>query len=151
MTKRKPLIGLCEATKLYGADNVTFIRPRYVPEGSCEWCGSPIENKRRKSCCCEECTRQFLWATSSVMYANSGSAGGYRNHMFRRDNYTCQKCGEFHAEINKYGIPLPTTDGELDLHHKIPVSQGGTDAPDNLVTWCRKCHKEWHKEHGVEY
>ena len=71
--------------------------------------------------------------------------------MFRRDDYTCQRCGEVHRLINENGIPLPTTDGELDLHHKKPVSQGGTDDPDNLVTWCRKCHKEWHKEHGVKY
>ena len=151
MSNRKPLISLCEATKLYGGEKVSFIRPRYVPKGVCEWCGSPLPNKRRKSCCCKECTDNFLIATSSLCYSNSGSAGGYRNHIFRRDDYTCQNCGEPHRKINGYGIPLPTTDGQLDLHHKIPRSQGGTDAPDNLITWCRKCHKQWHKEHGVEY
>lgn len=148
---RKALISFCEAGEKYGWEKVCFERPRFVPKGSCEWCGSPIQNKRRKSCCCEECTYKFRVATSSVMYANTGSASGYRNHMFRRDDYTCQKCGAFHAEINENGIPLPTTDGELDLHHINPVSQGGTDAPDNLVTWCRKCHKEWHKENGIKY
>ena len=151
MKKRRPLITLGEASREYGTQNVTFVRPRYVPEGSCEWCGGVITNKRRTSCCCPECSQKFQIATSSVMYANSGSAGGYRNHIFRRDNYTCQKCGTFHAKINENGIPLPTTDGELDLHHKVPVSQGGTDDPDNLSTWCRTCHKEWHKENGVEY
>ena len=149
--KRRPLIGLCEASKLYGAENVTFTRPRYVPEGFCEWCGSEITNKRRTSCCCKECTDKFLAATSSVMYVNTKSASGYRNHIFRRDNYTCQKCGTFHALVNENGIPLPTTDRELDLHHKTPVSQGGTDDSGNLITWCRTCHKTWHKEHGIEY
>lgn len=150
--KRRPaLISLYKATELYGVDKTTFKRPRYVPEGACEWCGSPLPNKRRKSCCCDECTFEFAKATTPIMYANTGSAGGYRNHMFRRDDYTCQKCGEVHRLINENGIPLPTTDGELDLHHKKPVSQGGTDDPDNLVTWCRKCHKEWHKEHGIKY
>lgn len=144
--KRKPLISLNQAQKLYGIAETTFIRPRYMPDGVCEWCGSPLLNKRRKSCCCEECTRKFLIATSSIMYANTGSAGGYRNHILRRDDYTCQKCGEFHRKINENGIPLPTTDGELDVHHIIPVSEGGTDAPDNLITWCRKCHKEWHRK-----
>ena len=144
--KRKPLISLNQAQKLYGVEKTTFIRPRYMPDGACEWCGSPLLNKRRKSCCCEECTRKFLIATSSIMYANTGSAGGYRNHILRRDDYTCQKCGELHRKINENGIPLPTTDGELDVHHIIPVSEGGTDAPDNLITWCRKCHKEWHRK-----
>lgn len=148
---RRALMPLHKAQELYGIDKTTFIRPRYVPEGACEWCGSPLPNKRRKSCCSEECNRKFLNATCAVMYANTGSAGGYRNHIFRRDNYTCQKCGTFHAAVNVNGIPLPTTDGELDLHHKEPVSRGGTDNPDNLVTWCRYCHKEWHREQGIEY
>lgn len=151
MSKRRRLINLGEASLLYGAENVTFRRPRYVPEGFCEWCGGKITDKRRTSCCCAECTQKFQIETSSVMYANSGSASGYRNHIFRRDNYTCQNCGEFHAVINENGIPVPTTDGELDLHHKTLVSQGGTDDPANLITWCRKCHREWHKKHGIEY
>lgn len=147
---RRKLMTLCMAQHTYGVEKTTFNRPRYVPKGSCEWCGS-ILPKRRKSCCCEECNKKFLIATSAIMYANTGSAGGYRNHIFRRDNYTCQNCRDFHAAVNENGFYLPTTDGELDLHHKIPVSKGGTDDPDNLVTWCRKCHKEWHREHGVEY
>lgn len=151
MKERRRLISLSEASRLYGAENVTFRRPRYVPDGFCEWCGGKITNKRRTSCCCQECTQKFQIMTSSVMYDNTGSASGYRNHMFRRDNYTCQKCGAFHAAVNEYDLPLPTTDGELDLHHKKPVSQGGTDDPENLVTWCRICHKQWHQEHGVKY
>lgn len=148
---RKPLISLYHAQELWGKEKTTFKRPRYVPEGACEWCGNPLPNKRRKSCCCDECTFEFAKATTPVMYANTGSAGGYRNHIFRRDNYTCQNCGKFHVIVNDNGIPLPTTDGQLDLHHKIPVSRGGTDEPSNLVTLCRKCHKQWHKENGVDY
>lgn len=148
---RDPLIPLYKAQELYGVENTTFIRPRYVPEGICEWCGRPITNKRRKSCCCKECTDQFLIATSAVMYMNSGSAGGYRNHIFRRDNYTCQKCGERHMPVNEHGIPLPTTDGMLDIHHIKPVCRGGTDDPRNLTTWCRDCHRQWHQDNGVEY
>lgn len=79
------------------------------------------------------------------MYDNRGSAGGYRNHIFRRDNYTCRCCGTPHYLTNEYDIPLPTTDGQLDLHHIIPVSEGGTDAPENLMTVCRDCHKKIHK------
>ena len=60
---RRPLIPLSKAQKLYGFDKTTFKRPRYVPEGVCEWCASPITNKRRKSCCCKECSDQFNVAT----------------------------------------------------------------------------------------
>lgn len=147
--ERRRLITLYHAQEQYGTERTTFIRPRYVPEGSCEWCGSPIKNKRRTSCCCKECTDKFNLSTSSVYYYNSGSRGGYGNHILRRDNYTCQLCGEHHWEVNENGIPLPTTDGQLDVHHKIYVEYGGTDAPDNLITLCRECHKRVHREHLI--
>ena len=149
-TARPRLIPLHKAQELYGVDKTTFVRPRYAPEGACEWCGSPLTG-RKKSFCSKDCSIKFGIETSPIYYANSGSAGGYRNHIFRRDNYTCQKCGANHWIINENGIPLPTTDGELDLHHIKLVSCGGTDSPDNLITWCRDCHRKWHKEHGVEY
>lgn len=142
---RKKLITLHKAQELYGIENTTFPRPRYVPDGACEWCGSPIAAVRRKSCCCTKCTNKFRVATSSVMYKNTGSASGYRNHIFRRDDYTCQKCKTPYRLINENGISLPTTDGHLDAHHIIPVSNGGTDAPDNLITLCRDCHKKIHR------
>ena len=30
---------------------------------------------------------------------------------------------------------------DLDMHHKIPVSQGGTNEPDNIALLCNDCHK----------
>lgn len=142
--RRRPLINLSDAQKIWGVDRTTYIRPRFVEEGLCEWCGQKITNKRRTSCCCKECTDKFNMATSPVFYANQGSAGGYRNHMFRRDKYTCQRCGEIHALKNRNGIYLPTTDGLLDLHHVVYVENGGGDEPENLLTLCRDCHKEIH-------
>lgn len=151
MRNRRALINLSEAQKLYGKESTTFARPRYVPEGACEWCARPITNKRRTSCCSKECDKKFKEATSAIMYVNTGSASGYRNHIFRRDNYTCQACGTPHYRINENDIPIPTTDGSLDLHHIMPVSEGGMDEPSNLVTLCRKCHKDWHKKHRADY
>ena len=126
---RRKMIPLYEAAKLYGKDNVEFKRPRYVPEGACEWCGKLLP-KRQTSCCCQNCTRAFNKATNGAW---GNSIGGYRNHIMRRDNYTCQICGEFHALINVYGITVPTTDGMLDVHHIIPVNEGGDDSPKNLI------------------
>lgn len=143
---RRKMIGLCEAYKKYGFEGVK--RPRYVPDGFCEWCGGELP-KRRTSCCCEECTRRFNLETNPAW--GSAAGGGYRNHIMRRDNYTCQRCGEFHALINENGIPLPTSDGELDVHHKIQVSDGGSDAPDNLITLCRKCHREIHSIKNLRF
>lgn len=48
-----------------------------------------------------------------------------RQALYERDGHTCRYCG--------------STDS-LSLDHIIPVSQGGTDEPDNLVTACRSCN-----------
>ncbi len=43
-----------------------------------------------------------------------------------RDNHICQDCGN--AE-------------NLEIHHKLPISQGGKNHIDNLKTVCVDCHK----------
>lgn len=47
----------------------------------------------------------------------------------------CEKCGR-------------TID--LEVHHKIPVIEGGTDELDNLQVLCSICHNEAHKYNRSE-
>lgn len=49
--------------------------------------------------------------------------------VFQRDGFRCQYCG---ATKNSK---------ELEVDHKIPVSQGGTDEFNNLVTACIDCNR----------
>lgn len=53
-------------------------------------------------------------------------------HVHKKYNYTCQKCGK--------------SSGKLHAHHIIPVAQDINKAKDfdNLITVCKKCHKEIH-------
>lgn len=51
-----------------------------------------------------------------------------RFEVLRRDGYTCHYCGS------------PAPDVELHVDHVLPVSLGGTDTPDNLVTSCAPCN-----------
>lgn len=58
---------------------------------------------------------------------------GYQNirhAILARDNYTCQNCG--------------IKDSVFEVHHLVFRSQGGSDDSDNLITLCRKCHKDYH-------
>lgn len=137
--KRRPLPGICEAIQRYGADNVYFSKPQYVPDRHCPWCGKEVENKRRVYCC-EEHARLFQNAT-----VWQRGRGAYGTQILYRDNFSCQDCGEFHAlKIFKTGIHVPASDGELEIHHILPVSKGGGDEPTNLITLCKKCHKKRH-------
>jgi hypothetical protein len=52
-----------------------------------------------------------------------------RFEVFNRDSFTCQYCGRKTPEVI------------LELDHVIPVSNGGTDDFDNLITSCFECNR----------
>jgi 5-methylcytosine-specific restriction endonuclease McrA len=33
----------------------------------------------------------------------------------------------------------------LEVHHRVPLKYGGTNAPSNLITLCSKCHHARHQ------
>lgn len=49
----------------------------------------------------------------------------------KRDNYTCQGCGDEDAS-------------ELHAHHIVPLGAGGSNARSNLITLCDECHGRVH-------
>lgn len=138
--KRRPLIGICEATKLYGAERVSFSTPRYEKENQCPWCGKDVNNKRRRFCS-EDCSR---WYQNFTVWGRGRGAYSYR--ILCRDNFTCQDCGSYHGVINEHGMAIPTSDGELEVHHIKHVADGGTDEPENLITLCAECHLKRHEK-----
>ena len=50
--------------------------------------------------------------------------------MYRRDGWTCQQCG--------------VSGRKVFAHHKVHLSEGGSNRLDNLETVCRKCHEREH-------
>lgn len=62
----------------------------------------------------------------------------WREAVFARDNWTCQKCGQ--------------RGGELDPHHILNFAEHPElrFALDNGITLCRNCHKKFHKKYGYK-
>jgi hypothetical protein len=58
-----------------------------------------------------------------------------RREVIIRDEYTCQDCGAKGAAEGS---------AQLEVHHITPVSEGGTDDKENLVTLCESCHSDRH-------
>jgi len=60
-----------------------------------------------------------------------------RQLVYRRDNWTCQRCG---------AVPFARLEsrrsGPLHLDHIVPWSAGGSDRSDNLRTLCGPCNME---------
>lgn len=51
-----------------------------------------------------------------------------RFEIFKRDNFTCRYCSR------------TTPDVVLEIDHVVPVAEGGSDDPMNLVTACWQCN-----------
>jgi len=81
----------------------------------------------------------FCWAfligtqylmRKNVKFKRQPISSNTREYVFRRQGGTCAMCSETQL---------------LDLHHKVPVSQGGTNHPDNLILLCPNHHAMVHR------
>jgi 5-methylcytosine-specific restriction endonuclease McrA len=55
-----------------------------------------------------------------------------KQYTYERDGGKCRYCG------------LSVEYLDTHCHHIMPLSEGGTNHPDNLKTLCRDCHKKRH-------
>jgi hypothetical protein len=84
-------------------------------------------------------TCYFVWAfkrailgTGSAHYTSKSYEDEFRRMrraVLERDGHRCTVCG---------------CGGSLDVHHIVPRSRGGTNAPSNLVTLCPNHHRAAH-------
>lgn len=52
-----------------------------------------------------------------------------RFEVFKRDSFSCQYCGSIPPQV------------VLEVDHLIPISKGGDNAIDNLITSCFNCNR----------
>jgi 5-methylcytosine-specific restriction endonuclease McrA len=55
-----------------------------------------------------------------------------RRAVLRRDGNVCQSPGCSHMQF-------------LQIHHRVPMAQGGSTKLENLVTLCSSCHQALHE------
>lgn len=67
--------------------------------------------------------------------ARSREAIKHRRAILERDGWRCQECG---------ASPTTSPGTRLQVHHRVPVSQGGSNEDTNLVTLCVPCHAGAH-------
>lgn len=94
-------------------------------------------------------------------------SGFYRLHCIIDGRYLCHQCFKkrqeekvpLRREALKIGRKMRREKGRicqgcrreialkaLDLHHKTPLSLGGTNDPENLTLLCKDCHAEAHRQ-----
>jgi 5-methylcytosine-specific restriction endonuclease McrA len=60
-----------------------------------------------------------------------------RVEILERNGFTCQLCGAGPSDPDPYN---PLRKVRLVIDHRVPLSQGGTDDPDNLQVLCHNCN-----------
>jgi len=101
----------------------------------CEHCGSQITGPIRSRFRCDEC-RPLHWKRICKTEREAKGIRPVRSWNVIRweipecDQFTCRRCcGRFRVS-------------NLEIHHIIPVSEGGDSRPGNLITECVECHKK---------
>ena len=70
--------------------------------------------------------------------------GEVRAWVKQRADGVCEKCDQPAPFHNKFGKPF------LEVHHIVPLSEGGEDIVANAVALCPNCHRECHYGQDVE-
>jgi len=101
------------------------------------WCGKKIVKPRRKYCCNDHAD---LWYWSINTRWES-----FRDHVLRRDDFTCQECGYQPKMITNQQYHY-RDDSNLQADHIIAIVNGGMCFDlENVRTLCLDCH---HKKTG---
>jgi 5-methylcytosine-specific restriction endonuclease McrA len=105
------------------------------------------EERRSNHICSIDCRNKF---TSKLLggdgtWKQGGKYGGSRSRgkdwpkskaaALERDEWTCQQCG---------------SKENLEVHHWEPYQFSFDNSLDNLVTLCRSCHQDKHREYLIE-
>jgi hypothetical protein len=68
------------------------------------------------------------------LYQKGPQFGFYNTkaYILARDKYTCQYCKNKRKDVR------------LQVHHILPISNGGSNQPNNLIVLCKSCHDDLH-------
>ncbi len=111
----------------------------YKPKKPCAWPGCPNLTSGRF---CEEHQKQ-----DNARYEKYGRDPAVRRRYGRawkriRDSYV--KSHPYCEICMKEGRVVPVE----EVHHILPLAEGGTHARDNLISLCKSCHARIHAKRG---
>lgn len=120
---------------------LTEEQKKWLRTNCCPMCGLPESKWKRRTDwknCSVKCTEKFSDITYIWQF--------FKEKAFKRDNYSCVKCGEKPMEKTYEGKMIVDT-SKLVGDHIIPISIGGEEYDlDNVQTLCIKHNKIKTKE-----
>lgn len=115
---------------------LTKEQKEWLKTDCCPICGLPKKKWKRRTdwrCCSTNCTNKFVKITYIWQF--------FKEKAFKRDKYSCIKCGTKPTTTNHYKEIIPDT-SKLIGDHIIPIALGGKEYDlDNVQTLCLECNK----------
>jgi RNA-directed DNA polymerase len=84
-------------------------------------------------------TLRDYWASRDHQIITSQTASHQKLTIMQEQNYRCTLCG----------VGFQSEDA-IEVHHRVPQSEGGTDTIDNLMAVHQHCHHQWHANRGKQ-
>lgn len=128
---------------------------------TCPVCGKTFHarNHRRIQCsrsCFEKAHQVRMKGAGNPAFIDGRSNGAtydagaswktIRLEVYRRDGFTCQRCGV--KCVSKKSATPETNRRVIQCHHIIPYKQSRNNNLDNLITLCLRCHRRVHGKDG---
>ena len=105
---------------------------------SCKYCGKKIpENRRSNSVFCSEYCQRRAFSNHKIISERTKRLKPIRERKLAAHEGKCAICG-WSAKS-----PVLRSNG-CELHHIIPVAEGGTEEWNNIILLCPNCHRLAH-------
>ena len=122
---------------------------REINRGNAQFCSLSCAashrnlNKPLKNCKCVICNNSFKSVNTKARYcSNNCKLKAYRLRM-KSNNSVNRSFKEY--MINQPCEICKWNETSCDVHHILPVCEGGKDEIQNLVTLCPNCHRKVHR------
>lgn len=118
-------------------------------EAVCKNCGKPFTYRKTgkaPECCCESCSRD--WHTKQYASRNKEvwkqreAIRFVKAEVVKRYRSRCAVCGWQDRKPVKNAQGRVNLSRGCEIHHIIPVREGGKSEVDNLILLCPNCHKQ---------
>lgn len=115
----------------------------------CKVCGKEFETKSNRAIyCSDKCKRAAIREKEKpTLIKRAKDMSRDKNKVYSLYQCKCAICGWQISEnlVIRKGKALPSYGCEI--HHIVPVSEGGSGELDNLIMLCPNCHKK--ADYGV--
>jgi 5-methylcytosine-specific restriction endonuclease McrA len=91
---------------------------------------------------CPQCNSSLTWVGKPKNDGIRGKASKYT--LTSLGIWNCELCGRPDVWLRRVGE-------WLEIHHKIPISEGGLDTKENTLIVCYRCHSDIHHKRTYDF